>query len=61
MKSLDDSCRRVLAKFTTLVLAKVNVLYQQFSTSRGVVGCHTELYVMFDTSIDSVFKPLSSC
>ena len=33
----------------------------QFSTSRGAVACHTKFYVIYYTSIYSVFKPLSSC
>ena len=37
---------RVL-QFTTLILAKVNALYGQFSTSRDVVGFHTKFYVMY--------------
>ena len=60
MKSLDDPCTRVFA-IHVKVLARVNVLCKQFSTSHGVVGCHTTLFVMYYTSIDSVFKPLSSC
>ena len=31
----------------TLVFAKVNVLYPQFSTSHGAVVCPTRIYVMY--------------
>ena len=41
MKSLDDSCTRVHWQFTTLVLAKVDVLYQQFSPSPQALDLRT--------------------
>ena len=54
----DDACTHVL-QFTTLVLAKVNVLYRQFSTSCGSNGNLGPLYTICYRPRTSLIRPWS--